>query len=914
MSQTPEQPNSPTQEAATPQNNLALRYSYEQLDAKHRDMADRITALITAYPDITRVSDPAKQRRLLELAMSPGTQGSDAVANLLNDPEVSNIVDKIPFLSGLKRSTDNAQATMNTVNGVVDAAGAGITTPLNAASAGADEFFNQLKVIANNTTPEQARSIGTAYASVFQAQAADRKAKGLGAAFTSFGNFWAEAGAVLAFAWDFVSTLGKPKHSLDEHRSRAHFKADLEATRKGLTDAKEINGVNTEGWAELLTKGGEVQNLAGHDVGAKAPTMDDPVPTLPDAPTNPDGSPFIENRDNLNAAADAATKGGNAASDAVKEGFAGIDTPLEIGAAVTGGVAATYVAADAVTGVAQGALRQVVGGRSVPVQRDAQVAKRVDGLRQQATAVREGNSGLRFWENDAGRAARAARLEQEALELETKPSNLRNAQTATSRRDVGGRLGQWADDAAEAVNGKHRFGRNAGRWVGDLFGGTVERIAHQGSRLLHSVDVLGTKLGDIPAKIGPAVDSAIKGTQQATADLTAKAGSVFNRAPQEAAAKVVAETADRAVADGAGKAATAAVDRAVGAAVAKGASKSAKGPILAVLTVFGVGAYGGYKGNEQYETDARSGRHPEQGRGEQVARGAGSELWSTVKNIFGVEDFSKGDWKRGSATVVQNLIFLPVRTELDQHRDRKNTAKLDGQPVQQIIDLVPAKAKATTGNAWKDGYNHAMGEHETGNIYLDRIMQLKEMKARGVTTVGVSTSGSNLLWSLDERVGDIRYEGSQRGFMRGLKESALALVTLGDTFKSTEMTIDQAIELNSRQYLVRGGSVDAARTAVAPIAAAQPHREAPAQSRANAQEHRLTQQELAAAHDGVREQVRAGQQQPQQNPLQSALAFAGGAKVNMGGITLADFKMPAMPKIDLPKIDLPKVDLPNWFA
>ncbi len=231
------------------------------------------------------------------------------------------------------------------------------------------------------------------------------------------------------------------------------------------------------------------------------------------------------------------------------------------------------------------------------------------------------------------------------------------------------------------------------------------------------------------------------------------------------------------------------------ATVEKTKGKGKIGLIVGGIAAAVLGIAGGAEAKEEYEHKPKDKR---QGS-EAVAIGIGATkpIVHVVADGVGYDDFAKADLVRGGAKIA-DWTFLPVSATVDEQRLMDHAKKAAPALVAQVEALVPA-------NASKDN------KHNTGDTYLDRIAALKEMKARGVTQVGVNLSGVNAVYSMLDHVGAIAYEGKET-LSRTINEEVFKNMPVTgtmamDTFKSTPMTIDQAIELNTRLYVAQGGTV-----------------------------------------------------------------------------------------------------------
>lgn len=312
--------------AVTP--TLAQRYTYAQLDPAHKAIADQITALIIAYPDILAMRDPAAQRKFLEDVQKSGIgdainnagEGASGIAAAIRNSGVVGLSDVFKIGNSVSETAGN-------VGDAFGALGAGARlafSPAAAAGVGSAEFLNQIKVIANGMTPQQAQDLATAYASTLQARQADRAGAGWTAPFAGFGhgnNFGEKAGngfntmfayigAAIAWVVDLVRGHvfnQDDVHTFQEHLQRAFFKGDMGAVRSEMARTPGLE--NGEAWGHVLTEGGTVQSRAGTDTRVEAPSVDNAAPSLPDAPADAAGAPVVEEANPAAVVTDATDKG-----------------------------------------------------------------------------------------------------------------------------------------------------------------------------------------------------------------------------------------------------------------------------------------------------------------------------------------------------------------------------------------------------------------------------------------------------------------------------------------------------------------------------------------------------------------------------------------------------------------------------
>ena len=335
--------------AAKAKDNLALRFSYEQLDTPHRAIADEVAKLVLAYPDIVKLNDPAAEAKFKEDVQKSGVDqalanGGDMFKVALGKVRAAGI----PILSDSAGALKTANDARENVGAVAAGAAAGVSASVAVASAPTDAafaFLNESKVIFNDMTPERARALATEYASVLQSQQVERSKAGFGGMFagfkhegsdkidigTGFGNMWAYISAAVAWAADTIGHLinkDSETHSFAEHLSRAFNKADIDAVRASMTEVTSVKG--SKEWGQLFTEGGENQNPAGTNTPIAAPTMEKPVPTAPDAPQNADGSPVVAAPDAGAALNDAQKRAGLTIQQKINNIFHDFNSPERI--------------------------------------------------------------------------------------------------------------------------------------------------------------------------------------------------------------------------------------------------------------------------------------------------------------------------------------------------------------------------------------------------------------------------------------------------------------------------------------------------------------------------------------------------------------------------------------------------------
>jgi hypothetical protein len=169
-------------------------------------------------------------------------------------------------------------------------------------------------------------------------------------------------------------------------------------------------------------------------------------------------------------------------------------------------------------------------------------------------------------------------------------------------------------------------------------------------------------------------------------------------------------------------------------------------------------------------------------QGQSVVAGASS----FASDITGLSDVKRGDPVRGAAVfsnLFTRLMVSPVEA-VDNYRLVENLRAIDSGLVEQLSRLVSANSAAS------------------GNEYLKRVAQLKEMQARGVSHVTVSGALSQ------ESIGKFLYEGKPIHSHNPASDVM--------TVSGLPATIAEMIDTNLRLYLATGGTIEQARAMLAP--------------------------------------------------------------------------------------------------
>lgn len=482
----------------TPQESLALRYSYDELRAPYKGYADQVAALMKAYGDILAIQDPAQRQGALDQLKSwvSGTAPTREQLSTVTGP----LADAARAL-GLGVGMDAASGVAGAVTGTVRVAGAvgnGLMLPVDFAK-GILGFASDVQNEGWNTqlSEAQAREIGAAYGSVLQAQSENR-----GGMFASFGNVWAYTRAAFATAWDFVRPLlaqlpwvgqyfdgQAPARSFDEHLQRALVDTDMGIVRDEFAKVPSIGGIDGARLGEFLSRGGVAQDAAGNNMNIAAPSSENPTPNAPAAPTDANGNPIGADASVTGTAGDAIRRAGNGFTQRMGERLSGIDTPEEVVGAGLGAVGTVQLARGATESLAR---RHVVKPAERAQGAASSASQRVDDLEARLARAEAGERRSFFRRPESPEAVRSEleRAQQRFEHAQTRADrfgapdervgNLRGSSHATVRA-----MGAVADQAGESLNWKNPFNwpRMAGRGIGNAFGFVTEPVA---SRVVES--------------------------------------------------------------------------------------------------------------------------------------------------------------------------------------------------------------------------------------------------------------------------------------------------------------------------------------------------------------------------------------------------------------------------------------------
>lgn len=282
--------------------NPTRRFTYDQLDPYHKAIADRVANTLRVYNRILDTNDPVERETLISW-LTGHTLTPEQRHRI--DQEYRSLTEQSPvsgdftrfgnFLGDLGDGFNNFMASMRRGwNGT---------------------FGHQI-------TPEEARAIGTAYASALQSQSyerprADHYFDGL---FSS--NFLQYGMAGIAWGWDWVRSnvaswdwltnvpvvgqylhqfatwLGQgPTHTLQEHIDRAMAGSDAQPVHDAIARSGRIGGVDGPKLADALTNGFIAQNANGQDVNVAPSNPGSDTTPQPEAADQPgtDGTVGVGN-------------------------------------------------------------------------------------------------------------------------------------------------------------------------------------------------------------------------------------------------------------------------------------------------------------------------------------------------------------------------------------------------------------------------------------------------------------------------------------------------------------------------------------------------------------------------------------------------------------------------------------------
>lgn len=484
--QKPEQKNASAKEAES----NSLRFKYEELTSRNKDLADKFAALIIAYPDIVKLGDPKAQQDFLD-RFSESQAGKETLALVSEAKNMGkNTVNLITGLAGVKMFSTDADEGKGTINALKKGAGI-VALPATVTIAALGTAFNEAKVLFNDITPEKAKLIGVRYASAMQAQEVEREDKFAWGAFTSFSNVRAVTKALLTSAVDWIvdklpedmgitSWLHKQgfngKRTLSENLNRQFIEADVKIAASEMKKLKQRDGIDFEATAGLLEPGAEVQNRAGQNQAVTPPTAENPVPTLQNAERDEKGNPIQKAADKEEVLADAVSRSGAAIKDKFAKATDGIDTYTQA-AVATGGAIAT---AELVRGGAEGVARQHL---KAPADRAKSLHNKADRLLDKIT---DPNLETRQhkWELWKPTTEKVAEMTKEQATLE---AAAKDAEQVAAKRLA--HASNFTREAQKPLTSDGWFKkllhapRNLGRAGGDVAGIVIEGTAHQSVEL-----------------------------------------------------------------------------------------------------------------------------------------------------------------------------------------------------------------------------------------------------------------------------------------------------------------------------------------------------------------------------------------------------------------------------------------------
>jgi hypothetical protein len=511
---------------------------YGALPPHYKQMADTYAAIAKNYERVLKISLPqgmsfSQAWKNYSESVQKGVDFTHAKTDqYLKD--LNKEFGGLPFIGGLSKTQDR----LNTAGNVLDGAGSIASDMFNLPG----RTFDALVVVAQEASgtlgrgisDEQAKAFGAVFAAAALHESEVRKGlpvsftsldslvvkyptEALGAGFehaTSSVPIASDIWTLIVAAAKFVkSFFGDDKDlTMGQRWEKAHAEARAEQAEKnpsltfeqrlhGRVEAGEVSRaadkmVRAEVVAGLETK--DRVGLAQHGgayVGQDAMTHVVEIDKAGKPVTKPlltaDGKPVGR-------------------GDRVVEAGVGLfpDTMASLQRGDTGTVLGAAVGAvgslQAARGVAEGVARQVVNR---PNARMEAAIERNNSYSRQAGELREGRSGLRFWENDVAREARAQKLDKKSIEAANEALN--HLETAESRAAHSGKFTATAQADVQskgALQWMWNAPRRAGRVVGDALGfvaeGTVHKTGEAGVKIVELGEKVAAGSAEIATKFG----------------------------------------------------------------------------------------------------------------------------------------------------------------------------------------------------------------------------------------------------------------------------------------------------------------------------------------------------------------------------------------------------------------------------
>ena len=756
-------------------------YGYRDADGKiytiNRDgkrvVAQNATAL---SPENQKFAEQAAAILMMQhkvLALTPQDRNTfmELINNKRNDLDASAGEQLQDAWKSFKKAAGFSMPGEGLMDGL-SRVGAGAMLPFTFAR----ELFGATTSMASQLTGseisrEDALAFGTAYASARQVAQEGRPKDYAAGVFSK--DWWTYIKGGLSFGFDWVAgileklpVIGEWVQKQGWHHDKTLAQCVEECARDSdnnrvfheLTKLEKIGGLDTKTYGHLLAYGGVVRGVDGRDTHVAAADSNNAGPSTPGRNTPADAAAAAAKREQerksflerlQQEAGDNHFAGTAATAD--KAGWGGT---LTAGALAAGAEYKTRVfsrISNTVVGVSNWGAQLVTSATT----NTAAFASRVTG--NIVGWVMPSSDGLQKVVDDAGeKAAKEATKQAKKAGLEGEALAAKVAEAKEAAREAAMKGLQERGAVSRAIDPLRAIGdnaRDAGKVGSDLFKGL-------GDWANAKLDAIKSKLTfDTRSAAQKAADEALKQTAgttgQAAAQVAAPAAQTV--AQTTAHATVTAQT----VAQG--------VEKAVPQSMwAKGTEKAAVllNKIGAKKLALLLGAGGAAGAASARGVD---GQQAVMSVGERIAEVTGAnDVVNNGKPFLGVAKFAD----------IFTWIGIPSFEQAVKAPDQlKAMEQIDVAKLNQISALVTAQTKAT------------------GNEYLDQVIKLKAMQARGVKEVAFMPPSS-----IDD-AGRVLYEGKAIA-TPNYSGNPMNMITQPMT-----TTVSEMIKTNLQLYVVKGGDV-----------------------------------------------------------------------------------------------------------
>ncbi len=448
-----------------------------ELSAEYKAVADQVAAIMMVYSKVGNLG--VEERSMFDQAMAKGVGAvagiTDKVKKLVGEAQEKAQIDYPgkSIVDGAAVLKDGVMAIPNTIDGVINTAG---------------KIFDQFGGV--KLTEEQAKSIGTAYASA--AQVASESDHGF--------DFLNGLQAILTFAVTTVcgwidydgDVLGFNKKGMDiglknipESWSTIYkdeFRdEDQKRIESEMAKLPEYGSVETKDLTFLTREEGSIKGQDKQIINIEQPDRNNPAPTMDmeNAPTTPDEAKNNELENPPKGTA-------NNVLDIVKD--AAEKTVDKIKKNPAAGVAGLIVGADIAHGVARGTMSKIVGDKSAPSKNAAKFHAESNALMDKAIKTENGTLPKRFGSGThAPNPEAAQKLFEKAAVADAKATAA--AANAASREAMFGTGGKAFAESSSFFGKYDIFNRG-----GALFGKGLGAAASTGMSALQNSTVHSTKM------------------------------------------------------------------------------------------------------------------------------------------------------------------------------------------------------------------------------------------------------------------------------------------------------------------------------------------------------------------------------------------------------------------------------------